>query len=236
MNPPYCGSLHLKILENVIKSLPEAEIVCLHPVYIDFINDKVKDYGLKLEVASHLKDSDFVRFDQANDLFGIAFTDLLIGLYTGDTKVKPQLSPVFYLLKKMSQKGTTLSQMWSKDKLYKAAVATIYTNSNVARQTPLLSENGSIAKSGYKEDKSKFNWVSFNTEEELNNFKSLFSSTFYGVFLSAIFDHKMQGRQINNFPIPDDYTHPWTDADLYKYFNLTEEEIKVIETTMEQYK
>ena len=26
-----------------------------------------------------------------------------------------------------------------------------------------------------------------------------------------------------------DYTHPWTDDDLYKYFNLTPEEIAIIE-------
>ena len=27
-----------------------------------------------------------------------------------------------------------------------------------------------------------------------------------------------------------DYTHPWTDDDLYKYFNLTPEEIAIIES------
>ena len=26
-----------------------------------------------------------------------------------------------------------------------------------------------------------------------------------------------------------DYTHPWTDNDLYKYFNLSDDEIKIIE-------
>ena len=26
------------------------------------------------------------------------------------------------------------------------------------------------------------------------------------------------------------YTHPWTDEDLYKYFNLSDDEIKIIES------
>ena len=31
-------------------------------------------------------------------------------------------------------------------------------------------------------------------------------------------------------PWLDDYTHPWTDEDLYKYFELTDDEIAVIES------
>ena len=31
-------------------------------------------------------------------------------------------------------------------------------------------------------------------------------------------------------PWLDDYTHPWTDDDLYKYFNLSDDEIKIIES------
>ena len=27
-----------------------------------------------------------------------------------------------------------------------------------------------------------------------------------------------------------DYTHPWTDEDLYKYFELTDDEIRIIES------
>ena len=27
-----------------------------------------------------------------------------------------------------------------------------------------------------------------------------------------------------------DYTHPWTDEDLYKYFNLSDDEIAIIES------
>ena len=31
-------------------------------------------------------------------------------------------------------------------------------------------------------------------------------------------------------PWLDDYTHTWTDEDLYKYFNLSDDEIRIIES------
>lgn len=31
-------------------------------------------------------------------------------------------------------------------------------------------------------------------------------------------------------PFMHDYTHQWTDDDLYKYFNLSEDEIRIIES------
>lgn len=31
-------------------------------------------------------------------------------------------------------------------------------------------------------------------------------------------------------PYLGDYTHPWTDEMLYKYFNLSEDEIRIIES------
>lgn len=34
----------------------------------------------------------------------------------------------------------------------------------------------------------------------------------------------------NNFIWMNDYTHEWTDKDLYEFFDLTEEEIKEIES------
>ena len=34
----------------------------------------------------------------------------------------------------------------------------------------------------------------------------------------------------NLLPWLGDYTHPWTDYDLYAYFNLSDVEIKIIES------
>ena len=38
-----------------------------------------------------------------------------------------------------------------------------------------------------------------------------------------------QNVPLKFLPFMHDYTHPWTDEDLYKYFNLSEDEIKIIE-------
>lgn len=34
-------------------------------------------------------------------------------------------------------------------------------------------------------------------------------------------------------PFMPTYTHPWTDKDLYEYFNLTPEEIAIIESEIQ---
>ena len=40
----------------------------------------------------------------------------------------------------------------------------------------------------------------------------------------------------NVIPWMEDYTKPWDNIRFYKYFNITPEEQKVIEETMEKYK
>lgn len=39
---------------------------------------------------------------------------------------------------------------------------------------------------------------------------------------------------IAHLPYLNDYTHPWTDEMLYKYFDLTQEEIDLIEKEMKE--
>ena len=40
----------------------------------------------------------------------------------------------------------------------------------------------------------------------------------------------------NHFFIMSDYSQPWTDERFYKFFEITPEEQKIIESTMEKYK
>ena len=70
--------------------------------------------------------------------------------------------------------------------------------------------------------------IKFKSQEEANNFES---STKTKVYKYALSHMKMdQHTPFIGLPYLGDYTHPWTDKDLYEYFNLTPEEISIIES------
>lgn len=87
-------------------------------------------------------------------------------------------------------------------------------------------------------------FVNFNTSHERNNFKKYLESIFIK-FLRFIERNSLHiylqmypwlGDAINPRTGLKGYMGEWTDDDLYKYFNITPEEQKVIEKTMEKYK
>jgi hypothetical protein len=69
--------------------------------------------------------------------------------------------------------------------------------------------------------------VKFASAAEAQNFYDVFYTKF-GNWLCDI-THTQQHLQLSILPWLDDYTHPWTDAELYEYFHLTKEEIEEIE-------
>ena len=72
--------------------------------------------------------------------------------------------------------------------------------------------------------------IKFATVEEAKNFEDSCWTKF------MIFCNKISKVGVNtNFdflPFMPTYTHPWTDSQLYEYFNLTEDEIKEIENAI----
>ena len=86
--------------------------------------------------------------------------------------------------------------------------------------------------------------IKFATEVEAQNFYDSWKTTFCK-WLSKrfLFDQHIQlrflpflGDVINPHTGLKGYTGEWTDEDLYKFFNITPAEQKVIEDTMEKYK
>ena len=85
--------------------------------------------------------------------------------------------------------------------------------------------------------------IKFNTEAEAENFCKSFSTHFVKCYVHWVKTDVHVGFQ--TFPWMGDSINPrtglkgymgeWTDADLYKYFNITPEEQKVIEDTMAKY-
>ena len=68
--------------------------------------------------------------------------------------------------------------------------------------------------------------IKFKTFEEAKNFEEAAKTKMYH------FINMMIGLQYKYVPWLSDYTHPWTDADLYAYFGLTPDEIDIIEKEM----
>ena len=75
-------------------------------------------------------------------------------------------------------------------------------------------------------------YIEISSKSEYDSFMSLFNSKIFKYWLNQF---RMNGfsdsKNIKNFPKVD-LSMKWTDKDLYEYFNLTEEEINLIETTI----
>ena len=73
--------------------------------------------------------------------------------------------------------------------------------------------------------------IKFDSEVEANNFEnSTKTKTFKYVLLKMKMD---QHTPFLGLPFMPTYTHQWTDKDLYEYFNLTPEEISIIESEIQ---
>ena len=74
--------------------------------------------------------------------------------------------------------------------------------------------------------------VEFDTENEVQNFYT-FTKT---KFVRYVYINEGTGTlnpQHKFLPFMHDYTRLWTDKDLYEYFNLTPEEISIIESEIQ---
>ena len=81
-------------------------------------------------------------------------------------------------------------------------------------------------KSYTKHDKLPYS-IKFGSEEEAYNFQAYTKTKFFKYIYSTV---KIdQNVPLKFLPFMQDYTHPWTDEMLYEYFNLTPEEIAIIE-------
>lgn len=80
--------------------------------------------------------------------------------------------------------------------------------------------------------KSENTNIKFNSREERDNFYDSWNTKTLRYMFGAmmIADNHVH---VEFLPWLGDYTRPWTDKDLYEYFNLTPEEIEEIESTVQ---
>jgi hypothetical protein len=257
MNPPYKGSLHLKILQEAMKH--SDDVVNLSP--IRWLRDPLYkekptcDFYKFENVRKHTESLDVISSADANKLFGIgAFIDL--GIYhitpkggrdfTNFWKEVRKLAEVMMLEKLLAMKDN-LKNHFEKQKLDGIRVPLTDIGGNRGYR-PVYKELSYVI-DGKKDGKD---WtkcknmggyekpegsalplsVKFASVAEAQNFYDVFYTKF-GSWLCDI-THTQQHLQFSVLPWLGDYTHPWTDEMLYEYFGLTEDEIKEIENAINQ--
>ena len=242
----YDGSLHLKILDKVIKAAPSSEIVNLSPASQLFAPKRlIKKHPFIVshpELEHHIESVDFLKPEEASKLFGASFASELMmvkynpkvdGKSTAELNmVKPELRSIFDKTVRAVHEGKYTS-LWDKIKEYdghqdsrkfRLTVPEVHGNQGKNDFCEVTSSNYETA----LKSKQRFDWhLEFDTEEERYNCWAAWHLKSHQFIHSLI--------KIDNFnmlaelPYLGDYTHPWTDEMLYEYFGLTKNEIQEIE-------
>ena len=235
MNPPYCRNLHLKILNEAINH--SDDIVNLSP--IRWLQDPLAEYKRNsdfkkfTEIRERIESIEIISAKDASSLFGaLIWTDL--GVYhlnkDGSFDTHSLLKHLWFVNKVILKVKDSIKDHSTREGVCDFSKPYIKISGLHGRQGKkdlyeFTSPRLDVAKS--KKTSCGHRTVNFETEEESINFFNSLQTKFY------IFINRCIKRDMNTpwryTPYLGDYTHPWTDKDLYEYFNLTPEEIAIIE-------
>ena len=235
MNPPYCRNLHLKILNEAIHH--SDDVVNLSP--IRWLQDPLAEYK---------RNSDFKRFKEIRErIENIEIIDANSSANSFNAAIWTDLG-VYHLSKDGGfDTHILLKHLWFVNKVIlkvKDSVKDHSTRKGVCDfSKPYIKISGLHGHQGNRDfyeftsprlDVAKStkscarqHTVNFKTEDESINFFNSLQTKFYK-FINVCIKRDME-IPWQYTPWLDDYTHPWTDDDLYQYFELTDDEIKIIE-------
>ena len=231
MNPPYCRNLHLKILNEAI--CYSDDIVNLSP--IRWLQDPLAEYKKSSDwkkfenVRNRIENVEVIGAAAANKLFNIKFGDLGIYHVTKNGGWVNNINSINSFAYKVIQKADYKSIMdiateegWRGE--YKGIFGVI--NSHYGDTKHFIKNDYSLFCEGRYTNTNKV--LFFNTEQERQAMFSYLSSKLMNAFAREVRVNQRVPWQF--VPVLPDYTHAWTDKDLYEYFNLTPEEISTIES------
>ena len=257
MNPPYQRNLHLKILAEAIKHLKDDESVCVNLSPDNWlmkhnVNNPIGAY--RKTFNGMLTSIDVISHNDMNAMFntGNAIEEGCITAYS-NSKTKTHIDLEQYGFSTPVEKS-----LYTKVSKFKDGVMSIhralgsggiavYGKSNVQYAVGIYGWHGgnscyeAIVVDG---DEKPYISIEFNTAEEKKNFLASLHTTFMEWYYKAFI---VPGNYIikNHFFLLHNAVNPrtklkgyqseWTDDDLYKFFNITPEEQKVIEETMAKY-
>ena len=224
MNPPYNRDLHLKFLEKTIEIADNVVNISPHDWLTNkfaktekskfrcYFREKYSKYIEDLEIISP---EDFNKYFGTSNWFGVA-----IGVF------------------KENAKGIDPDKFLNTDTLLNKIINKIHTLPGLRRKftrridnelfVPVrLTSHGYLnyVERDYTKIKSKYG-ILFNSKNEVKNFIDSFDTWLYKYLEKS----EWQGSE-NSASVPylGDYTKPWTNERLYRLFNITKEEQKIIE-------
>lgn len=244
MNPPYDGNLHLKILNEAMKH--SDEIVNLSP--IRWLQDPLAEYKKNSDwerfesIRGRIANLDVVSAAEAQQLFSSGQYENL-GIYrltkNGGLGVlpKPFISQALfdkvnlptYQGKHKSFYSERVSENYKNfDKPF-VKVSALHGNVGAKDWFDIITPQKELAMSKEQNKGGSCTFTyNFDTQEEAENFFAYCHTK----FIKACNGNVKTNIRWPGYAVPfmPTYTHPWTDEMLYKYFDLTEDEIKEIES------
>lgn len=231
MNPPYNGNLHLKILQEAMKH--SDYVVNLSP--IRWLQDPLAEYKKNSDfkkfedIRKHIYCVQIIPIKEANELFGIDLSSDL-GIYQiiprkiFDFKLNDNI-----LVSKLisSNRFQPLMPHLSKkpEGLFLKFLYGINTEVHTSKDKKnfCVLENFESATTYFGRGHTLY-LNNLTKEQQINAHK------FYTSLFMRWWNKYICGGWTNySFTPIIDFTHHWTDKQIYKYFELTDEEIKEIE-------
>ena len=264
MNPPYTKNFHLKILVEAIKHLKDDESKCVNLSPVRWLQDPLAKYKKNSDyhkfedsVSKHIESLDVIDAAESNRLFGIQHGNLAV-YTTCSAKTAfnyEQQSTLSGISKKVlnfirNSDGNSISShiiiqsptVTKPD--YYVYVLDLYGGTITG--SLFIKPYGYVRKeSSTSNGKQADVFVKFLTENSAINFANSARTNFFKYLMC---EHRAGAHYYfgKYFPWMGDVINPrtgkkgyegeWTDDDFYVFFNITPEEQKVIEETMEKYK
>ena len=238
MNPPYANKLHEKFL---IKCLDISERgVSIQPaVWINKANKNRKSFkNIINKCNGRIKEIDIISHREMNNYFGTGNSLQEGGIFYWDAKGDLDLNNFGYTneLEKSLFEKTNIDSNEEMQLLRKGGHK--YVNAKEYKvkdnEVPVYQWHGGdncydavvVPKELWKK-KAKL-LLTFDTKEEADNFRTSLKTKFANWFF---YNYVVPGdyKILTYMYRMKDYTKPWTDERYYKTFNLTKDEIKIIE-------
>ena len=257
MNPPYDKNLHLNILQEAMKH--SNDVVNISPIrwLQDPLAEYKKNSDWKKfeSVRKRIETLDVVSAPEARNLFGAVFTmDLGIYHITNNGGWKSCYNNKIIDKVMLKLQPTITSRVCDAKKEYFCLVTTLdgahKERENAPKQTDfirrenwygkyyktdgLVSDNGFTLHQNKERNVMSTNgnpdtWaiVEFDTKEECLNYYAYTKTKFFKyLYVNERVDVHIHPEFL---PFMPTYAHPWTDEMLYEYFDLTPEQVNIIE-------
>ena len=88
---------------------------------------------------------------------------------------------------------------------------------------PILESQPSVCSQTYL-------YMKFNSENEAHNFISYLKTRVFRILVSAMKITQHAQTSVYHFVPMQDFTHPWTDKDLYRKYELSPDEVSYVES------